>query len=115
LLIYIKGGVSLEPSLTDLLSNTKVLATIAVQFLLGLGLGYISVKALKYVLAFIAILVLGSFLSVWSLGGSVEETLSVFGELAGTMKNLLLLLGIMTVGPVSVGFIVGVLLGILRK
>lgn len=105
----------MEPSLTDILSNAKVLATIAIQFLIGLSLGYISAKAFKYVLAFIAVLILGSFLSVWSLGGSVEEVLSIFGEFASTMKNLLLLLGIMTVGPVSVGFIVGVLIGILRK
>lgn len=65
--------------------------------------------------AFIAILVLGSFLSVWSLGGSVESSLQMLGEVASAVKGLLTVLGVMTVGPVSVGFIVGALISLLRK
>ncbi|MEM0014356.1 MAG: hypothetical protein QXS42_07290 [Zestosphaera sp.] len=106
---------SLESLLSEVLADPKVSAVILVQFLLGLGLGYIAVKVLKYIIAFIAILVLGTFLSIWSLGGSVENTLSTFGELANTAKNFITILGLMTVGPVSIGFIVGALLGLLRK
>lgn len=105
----------MEPSLIELLSDARVLVSILVQFLLGLGLGYVSVKALKYIIAFIAILVLGSFLSVWSLGASVDSALRNLGELVGVAKNLLLLLGIMSVGPVSIGFILGALIALLRK
>lgn len=106
---------SFEKLLSEVLADPKVSAVILVQFLLGLGLGYIAVKVLKYIIAFIAILVLGTFLSIWSLGGSVENTLSTFGELANTAKNFITILGLMTVGPVSIGFIVGALLGLLRK
>lgn len=105
----------MEISLVELVSDAKVMTAILIQFLLGLGLGYVSVKALKYVLAFIAILALGSFLSVWSLGGSMDATLKYLGDLAGVAKNLLLVLGLVTVGPVSVGFIVGALVALLRK
>ncbi len=98
-----------------ILTDPKVAAAIIIQFLMGLGLGYFAVKALKYVVAFIAILVLGSFLSVWSLGGSVESSLQMLGEVASAVKGLLTVLGVMTVGPVSVGFIVGALISLLRK
>lgn len=106
---------SLEALLSEVLADPKVSAAIFIQFLLGLGLGYVAVKVFKYILAFIAILVLGTFLSVWSLGGSIENTLSTFGELANTAKSFITILGLMTVGPVSVGFIVGALIGLLRK
>jgi len=82
---------------------------------LGLGLGYVSVKALKYVLAFIAILVLGTFLSIWSLGTTPSEVLQSLGSAAALVKDFVTALGLMTVGPVSVGFIVGAILGLLKK
>lgn len=93
----------------------RVTAIALIQFLLGLGLGYVSAKVFKYILAFIAILVLGSFLSVWSLGGSLENTLGHLKELSETARNFLVVLGVLTVGPVSVGFVVGVLVALLRK
>lgn len=101
--------------LETVIADPKVAVAIIVQFLMGLGLGYFAVKALKYVVAFIAILVLGSFLSVWSLGGSVESSLEMLGEAASAVKGLLAVLGVMTVGPVSAGFIVGALISLLRK
>lgn len=105
----------MEIPLTEVISDVKVIAAILIQFLLGLGLGYVSVKVLKYIVAFIALLILGSFLSVWSLGTSIDDALKYFGELAGTVKNLLFVLGLVTVGPVSVGFILGALIALLRK
>lgn len=105
----------MEIELARLLSDIRVLAAIVIQFLLGLGLGYVSVRALKYILAFLAILVLGSFLSAWSLGASVGDVLGLFGELSGVLRGLLVTLGLMTVGPVSVGFIVGALVALLRR
>ncbi len=99
----------------EVLADVRVAIAVLVQFLLGLGLGYVSVKVFKYVLAFIGILVLGTFLSVWSLGTSVDRVLANLGELAGVVKNLISILGLLTVGPVSVGFIVGALIALLRK
>jgi len=101
------------------LSNPKVLAVMIIQFLLGLGLGYFSVKALKYILALIAILALGSMLSVWSLGGSLEGFMTSLGTqvqfVIPLIMNILTTLGIMTVGPISIGFIIGVIIGAIRK
>jgi hypothetical protein len=101
--------------LVALFSQPQTLVVVLVQFLLGLGLGYVSVKALKYVLAFIAILVLGAFLSIWSLGATPSEALRSLGSAALLVKDFVIALGLMTIGPVSVGFIVGAIIGLLKK
>ncbi|MET1102143.1 MAG: hypothetical protein ABWW69_06700 [Pyrodictiaceae archaeon] len=112
-----------SPLVTDIISsmlqNPYVAASVAIQFILGLALGYFSVKVLKYILAFIGILILGAFLNVWSLGGSVEDVLrryyQQFQQLEPVIKQLLSTLGILTVGPVSIGFILGLIIGALRR
>ncbi|MEM5833371.1 MAG: hypothetical protein QXF04_02375, partial [Candidatus Aenigmatarchaeota archaeon] len=48
--------------------NPPSVIVMLIQFVLGLALGYVSVKALKYIIAFIAVLVLGVMLSIWNLG-----------------------------------------------
>ncbi len=100
-------------------SNPYVAVSLIIQVLLGFALGYFSVKVFKYILAFIGILVLGSFLNAWSLGGSIEETIykyyEGFKDLIPVIKNLLITLGILTVGPVSIGFILGLIVGFMRK
>lgn len=101
--------------LTQLLSQPSTLVVMLIQFLMGLALGYISMRVLKYVLAFIAILALGTFLSVWSLGMTPAEVFSTLGLATEAVKRLATVLGILTVGPVSIGFIVGVVIGLLRK
>jgi len=111
-----------EVDLWDILSRAstdpKVLTAFIIQLLMGIGLGYVSVKVAKYILTFIGILIIGSILSVWSLGGSVEEYIvslgSQFKSLVPYIKNLLITLGILTVGPVTLGFIIGFIIG-LRK
>jgi glucan phosphoethanolaminetransferase (alkaline phosphatase superfamily) len=101
--------------LSTVLSNPQSYAVMALQFLLGLALGYIAVKALKYILAFIAILALGTFLSVWSLGTSPQDVLKNIGTTVEAIKSLAVALGLMTIGPVAIGFIVGALVALLRK
>jgi len=56
---------SLSEILSIAFSNPKVLIVMLIQLTHGLGLGYISFKALKYALALIAILALGSILSLY--------------------------------------------------
>ncbi len=101
------------------LSNPKVLIAVLIQFLLGLGLGYFSVKVIKYILALLGILVLGSVLSVWSLGGSIDEFLTKIGaeaqKVLPLIKSIMATLGILTVGPVAIGFIIGIIAGSLKK
>lgn len=101
--------------LSTVFLQPQVLAVVAIQFLLGLALGFVSVKALKYILAFIAILVLGTFLSVWSLGLTPTQALQTLGNAIQAAKGFAVILGLMNIGPVSIGFIVGAIIGLMKK
>ncbi|MCE4612872.1 MAG: hypothetical protein F7C07_03455 [Desulfurococcales archaeon] len=100
-------------------SNPKVAVAVLIQFLLGMGLGYYAVKIIKYVAAFIGVIVLGALLNVWSLGGSIEDFLTGItgniGEVKTVVAGIVKTLGVLTVGPVSAGFVIGLLVGLLRK
>ncbi len=103
----------------SLFTNPQTAAVILIEFLLGFGLGYTAVKALKYILAFIGILFLGSALSVWSLGSNTKEIAKSLGlevkQLLPVLKSLIAMLGAVVVGPASVGVIVGIIVAITRK
>lgn len=118
-IVSAQAQVNLTDLISEALKNPKVLVVVVIQFLMGLGLGYFSFKVWKYLIALIAIIVLGNVLTIWSLGSSPE---SFLGQLYETFKQFLpniiafiQLLGIMTVGPVTIGFIVGIILAIIRK
>ncbi len=105
--------------LTQALSNPNVAVATGLQFILGLALGYVAAKAAKYIIAFILILALGAALNVWSLGMTTEQALASLGQEFMKIKDavmpLLQTLGILTVGPVSLGFFVGLLIAMMRK
>ena len=113
-----------NPALASLIAslskNPYIAASVLIQLVLGIALGYVSVKALKYILAFIGILVLGAFLNVWSLGtGSVEQALQQyyqqFEQVKPVLKQMAATLGLLTVGPVSIGYIIGIIIGFSKK
>ncbi len=108
-----------ESFFTVALQNPKVLATILIQLALGFGLGYFGVKVIKYILAFTAILVIGAILSVWSLGEPIDAFLSKIApqskQLLESIYDFLKFLGVMTVGPIAIGFILGALVATVRK
>ncbi|RLG84556.1 MAG: hypothetical protein DRO40_00740 [Thermoprotei archaeon] len=101
-----------------LLSDPKILVATIIQILMGIGLGYYMVKVIKYFIALILVIGAGVILNVWSLGGSLEEVLARYGSEALKLKDvfmsLLTTLGIMTVGPIALGFLIGVIIA-LRK
>ncbi len=111
--------VSVGDFLFTALSNPRVAVAIVVEVALGAALGYIMAKMAKYIFAFIALLVIGAVLNVWSLGGSVEDFLSKLGTSASKLKDIVLgfinTLGLLMVGPVTLGFFIGLILGILKK
>lgn len=111
--------VSVENLVSVALSNPQVVVAIVIQVVLGIGLGYIMAKMAKYILAFIALLVVGAVLNVWSLGGSIERFLANFGSEAAKFKDMLLglltTLGILFVGPVTLGFFIGLVIGFFKK
>ncbi|MEM4488393.1 MAG: hypothetical protein QXK88_06325 [Desulfurococcaceae archaeon] len=97
------------------ISNPQLAVVILVQFFLGLALGYVALKAFKYILALLAILALGAALSVWSLGITPSEVLSVIGLTVESINSLIVLLGLTTMGPVTLGFIIGALASLVKK
>jgi len=116
-ILYAQGNVSAN-FINIISTNPAALVAVIIQFLMGFAVGYFGAKALKYIVAFILVLFIGSALSVWSLKGSVEGIMEVFGQLkevASAVYGLLTTLGIMTVGPVTLGFILGALVALLRK
>jgi len=99
----------------EVLFSSKPLLVLILQFILGVGLGYVSVKAFKYVIAFIVLLLLGALLSLWSISEQAYALMSELGDLARRLMGLLVALGILTVGPLSVGFLIGALLALVKK
>ncbi|MCC6034388.1 MAG: hypothetical protein LM567_02680 [Desulfurococcaceae archaeon] len=99
----------------EVLLSSKPLLVLILQFILGVGLGYVSVKAFKYVLAFIILLLLGALLSLWSLSEQAHALMSELGDIARRLIGLLIALGILTVGPLSIGFLIGALLALVKK
>lgn len=103
-----------DPSdvVNELLSNPVVLFVFVIQFGLGLGLGYFSVKALKYIIAILAIIALGLFLNIWQFGGleGFLEALNLplnLTDLIAVLTSIVSLLGILTFLPIGVGFFLG--------
>ena len=90
----------------------------AVQFLLGLGVGYTIARAAKYIIALVIFLLLGTLLGFWSLGNSLQDilvqTIGSVDKVWSLIYTLITGLGIVSIGPSLVGFIIGILLA-LRK
>ncbi|MEM2560320.1 MAG: hypothetical protein QXD53_05995 [Candidatus Bathyarchaeia archaeon] len=105
--------------LAQLLQSPTALIVMLVEFILGFCLGYLSVRVLKYILSLIVILIAGALLNIWSLGLNLETLTGRFGEYAVKVKDLLMglagALGLLTLGPITVGFIVGVIIAAIRR
>lgn len=106
---------TLSDTLSELLSNPTVFLIFLIQLGLGLGLGYFSMKALKYIIAIICLLTLGVLLNVWQFGGlqgfleKLGFTLD-FSELLTMLNSIASILGILTILPIGAGFFVGIIL-----
>jgi len=101
-------------TLIELLSNPKTLLIFLVQLGLGFGLGYFSMKALKYIIAIVCLLILGVLLNIWQFGGLqglLEKTgyTMDFAQLIAMLTAVASLLGILTILPIGIGFFIGVI------
>ncbi len=99
-------------------SNPKIAASMILQIIMGFALGYIMAKAFKYIIGFIVILIAGSVLNVWSLGSSSGEVLGNFTglkEYGQYLVGFLKMLSILLVGPITLGFFLGLIVGWLKK
>ena len=99
------------PSLiTSLLTSPTVLITFFIQFALGIGLGYLSVKVAKYLIALLAIFIVGVLLNIWQSANLQEMVggLSLqWSKVYPVIQALIVLVGLTTVLPISLGFIIG--------
>ncbi len=101
------------------LSNPQVAIAIIIEIIMGIALGYVMAKMAKYIIAFIVILIIGAVLNVWSLGGSIQDFLTKLGMTAVEFKKVILgflgTLGLLMVGPVTLGFLIGIVIGLMKK
>jgi hypothetical protein len=86
---------------------------------MGLGLGYYFAKAVKYLIALILVMIAGALLNIWSFGGSIDNILTKYisniAQYRDEVLTLLKIFGAMLVGPILIGFIIGVIIGLTRK
>ncbi len=112
-------SLNLDSLIGALITNPNAVVVTAIEFLLGLALGYVAMRALKYILASVGIILLGIVLGVWSLGNSIYDALKTLTGIAHNVWNivysLVTALGILVIAPVTVGFIVGALIAHVRK
>lgn len=107
--------------ISSLLSNPYSLIIFIIELALGLGLGFFSVKAIKYILALICIFIVGVLLNVWAtpnFGTSIKQQLSSLGltwsSLHPVIMSIIYLLGLTTVLPITIGFIIGIVIAIVK-
>lgn len=108
-------NVNLQSIISELMSNPVVLASFTVKFCLGLLLGYFSAKIIKYILALVAVTLIGLILDIWQLGG-LGEYFSKMGldwqKIYSLIQTIIITLGILTILPIGVGFLIGIIVAI---
>ena len=116
----VPGG-DLPSLITSLFTNPSTLLIFIIELALGIGLGYFSVKALKYVLALAGIFTIGVLLNVWQsqqLGSNIRDQLNQLGltweKVYPVFTSLTYMLGLTTILPITLGFIIGLVIAVAR-
>lgn len=107
--------------LTSLFTNPSSLLTFIIELALGIGLGYFSAKIFKYILALIGIFIIGVLLNVWQspqLSSNLQQQLTSLGltweKVYPVLISLIYMLGLTTVLPITLGFIIGLVIAIAK-
>jgi len=112
-------NMTIGDTIAIILSNNRILVATLIQFLMGLGLGYYFAKAVKYLIALILVIIAGALLNIWSVGGSMDnifiQYVSGLAQYKDEVMTLLKIFGAMLVGPILLGFIIGIIIGLTRK
>ncbi|HTY74520.1 MAG TPA: hypothetical protein VMD05_03030 [Candidatus Nanoarchaeia archaeon] len=83
------------------------LVIMAIPFIVGLIVGFLVKKFLKWAIIAIVILLVLAYFGIWGLSfGKLSDWATTYGPLA--MQEALLIIGIL---PLGLGFIIGVILG----
>ena len=111
------SGPDFSSVISSLFTNPSSLITFIVEFALGLGLGYFSAKAIKYLLAIIGIFIVGVVLNVWNapnLWTNIQQQLGNLGlewsKVYPALLSMIYMLGLTTILPITLGFILGVII-----
>lgn len=104
------GETDLGKLISSLFSNPTSLFIFVVQLFLGIGLGYVALKALKYLLALAALIILGIILNVWQAPQLDIDLRAVYAQIV----RFALAFGLTTMLPLTIGFIIGALIGTLK-
>lgn len=112
-------NMTIGDTIAIILRNNRILVATLIQFLMGLGLGYYFAKAVKYLIALILVIIAGALLNIWSFGGSMDnifiQYVSGLAQYKDEVITLLKIFGAMLVGPILIGFIIGIIIGLTRK
>jgi len=103
-------GLDLGGLVTSLFTNPASLLIFLIQLSLGIGLGYISFKALKYLLALAAIIILGMILNVWQAPQLGIDFMAIYSQIVKFAYTF----GLTTMLPLTIGFVIGALIGTLK-
>ena len=105
----------------SMFSNPSSLMVFLIELALGFGLGYFSAKAIKYFLAIVGIFFVGVILNVWAAPGleaSLSQQLSSLGlewsNIYIVITSIIYVIGLTTVLPITVGFIIGIVMAVAR-
>jgi hypothetical protein len=111
------GDAGFQSLITSLFTSPTVLITFFIEFALGIGLGYLSVKVAKYIIALLAIFIVGVLLNVWQ-SGTLQDIVGDLNlqwtKVYPVIQALLIIVGLTTVLPVTLGFVIGFVVGIQR-
>ena len=103
--------------IVSLFTSPTVLITFFIEFALGIGLGYLSVKVAKYIIALLAIFIVGVLLNVWQSGALQDMVAGLnlqWTKVYPVIQALLIIVGLTTVLPVTLGFVIGFVVGLQR-
>ncbi|MCS7120637.1 MAG: hypothetical protein RMJ07_00505 [Nitrososphaerota archaeon] len=104
--------------LSELTSNPTVTIVFIVHIAIGFGLGYFTMKALKYILAILALLIVGLLLNIWQFGslrGFFERLGMDWTKIISITQSVFTVLGVLSVLPIGIGFCLGIIAGVLKK
>ncbi|MDQ1280917.1 MAG: hypothetical protein QG670_2180 [Thermoproteota archaeon] len=102
-------------------SSPAFLIIFIIQLVLGLGLGYFSIKIFKYLIALIGIFVVGLLLNVWqtpmlgtNLSGELVQLGLTWQQIYPIVMSIILTLGLTTVLPITLGFVIGIIVAMVK-
>jgi uncharacterized membrane protein (Fun14 family) len=107
------ANATVEEVVKIILSNpdaaVKSFAVVAVQFLIGVAFGYVAVRALKYILALIGLMLLLSYIT------TIVSPIPINMDSLISAAKALLPIFTLSTGPFLAGVIVGGMIGLFRR